>query len=143
MSRIRLALAVCALAATVSACQDGGSVTGPDGQSSPGGARYNGGWAGSGHFSEPADSAAGTGGIGMAGSGYSITGVGGAGSGHYVEGDGGIGTGGSGHATVTDNGGMAGSGGGIGMGGSGGASAISADSVSTTLNGIGMMGTGH
>lgn len=131
MSRIRFTLAVCALVATVSACQDGGSVTGLD--SSPGGARYNGGWAGSGHFAEPTDSTAG--GIGMAGSGYYIMGDNGgmAGSGHYVEGDGGIGMAGSGHAIATNN---------VGMAGSGGESTTS-DSVVVTLHGIGMIGTGH
>jgi hypothetical protein len=86
MSRIRLAFAVCALAATVSGCQDGGSVMGPDGISSTGSARYNGGWAGSGHAVEPADSTA----FG--------DGVGGAGSGHYVAG--GVGTGGEGGAST-------------------------------------------
>lgn len=116
MSRIRLALAVCALAVTVSACQDGGSVTGPD--SSPGGARYNGGWMGTGHFIEPADSTAD--GIGAGGSGHYVAGIGMMGTGHYVEGDGGI-----------------------GMGGSGGASTTSADSVDVTLYGIGMIGSGH
>ena len=133
MSRIRIALAVCALAATVSACQDGGSVTGPD--SGPGGARFNGGMAGSGHFSEPADSADSSDGIGMMGTGHFVAaGIGAGGSGHYVEGDGGIGMAGSGHYVA---------GGGIGMGASGGASATSADTVSTTLNGIGMAGSGY
>jgi hypothetical protein len=129
MSRIRFTLAVCALVATVSACQDGGSVTGPD--RGPGGARHNLGWAGSGHFAEPTDSV--FGGIGMAGSGYSISGIGAGGSGHYVEGDGGIGMAGSGHAVATNNGGMAGSGG----------ESTTSDSVIVTLYGIGMMGTGH
>jgi hypothetical protein len=105
MSRIRLAFAVCVLAATVSACQDGRSLTGLDGQSSPGGARYNGGWAGSGHSAEPADSTAG--GIGMAGSG------------HYVEGDGGIGMGGSGGANSTSADTVSTTLHGIGMAGSG------------------------
>lgn len=111
MSRIRFTLAVCALVATVSACQDGGSVTGPD--SSPGGARYNLGWAGTGHFIESTDSAAGTSGIGMAGSGYSVAGIGTGGSGHYVEGEDGVGGAGSGHKetkVVTNNLGWAGSG---------------------------------
>lgn len=120
MSRIRFTLAVCALVATVSACQDGGSVTGPD--RVPGGARYNGGWMGTGHFIESTDTVFGTNGIGMIGSG------------HYVEGDDGVGGAGSGHYVA---------GGEIGMGGSGGASATSAESVSTTLSGIGMAGSGH
>jgi len=118
MSRIRFTLAVCALVATVSACQDGGSVTGPD--SSPGGARYNGGWMGTGHFAEPADSTARNG--GWAGSGHYVTADNGgmAGSGHYVGGDG------------------------IGMGGSGGASTASVDTMMVVvLENGGMAGSGH
>ena len=148
MSRIRLAFAVCALAATVSACKDRGSVTGPDGVSTTGGARYNGGMAGSGHAVEPADSAAGEDGVGMIGSGHYVAngGIGTAGSGYGVA-DGGIGMAGSGHAVAAYNRGMAGSGHyvageGIGMGGSGGASATS-DSTIVTLSGIGAGGSGH
>lgn len=148
MSRIRFALAVCVLAATVSACQDGGSVTGPDGVGSAGGARYNGGWLGTGHSVEPADSAAG-GGIGAGGSGHYVAGggIGMIGSGHDVA-DGGIGMAGSGHAVAAYNGGMAGSGHyvagrGIGMGGSGGGSAASVDTVLTVLENVGWAGSGH
>jgi hypothetical protein len=131
MSRIRFTLAVCALVAAVSACQDGGSVTGPD--SSPGGGRYNLGWAGTGHFIESTDTVAGTNGIGMIGSGHYIDNGGMAGSGHYIEGEDGIGMAGSGHAIATNNGGMA---------GSGGESTMS-DSVIVTLYGIGTGGSGH
>jgi len=71
MSRIRLAFAACALAATVSACQNGGSVTGADRIASPERASYNGGMAGSGGASTAtSDTTATARGIGMAGSGY-------------------------------------------------------------------------
>ena len=134
MSRIRFTFAVCALVATVSACQDGGSVTGPD--SSPVGVRYNLGWMGTGHFMEPADSTARNG--GWAGSGHYIAADNGgmAGSGHYVEGDSGIGTAGSGHANTTGNGGMAGS------GGEGGVTINATIADSMTARGIGMGGSG-